>query len=256
MAFALYLAFTSRWKPVWGKWLYYAGVIFCLLVFLVVSQTRGALLGLTAGAASFLAYLAFSNARLRKYAAAGIVILAVLAGTAFTARDFLTMHNIPGQRLLHLDVGESPVVTRLWAWNSAWQGLQERPLLGWGPENFDTVFDKHFDPRRYVPGVTSETWVDRAHSILFDYLATIGLVGFAAYTGIFAVFYVQFVQNLHHRPKGTGMKHPRSPYTQALFFAVPVAYLVQGLALFDVLPTYLNLFLFLALSGYWFQCQD
>lgn len=256
LAFALYLAFTSRWRPGWGKWLFYAAVIFFLLVFLVLSQTRGALLGLTAGVVSFFAYLAFSDVRYRRRAAAGILILAALSVTAFFARDSLIMLDTPGQRLLHLDVREVPVRGRLWAWNSAWQGFQERPLLGWGPENFGTVFDRHFGPSQYVPIITSEPWEDRAHSIFFDYLAETGLVGLAAYAGIFAVFYAQLFRNLHDRRKGTNVKHPISPFTPALFFAVPVAYLVQGLVFFDVLAIYLNLFLFLALSAHWFRCQN
>jgi O-antigen ligase len=248
IAFALYLAFTSRWQTVWAKLLWYAGLICLLLIFLVLSQTRGALLGLAIGAASFFAYLAFADARYRKRAAAGLLILAALLVTAFLARGSLTMPDAPGQRLLHLDVREDPVRKRLWAWNAAWLGFQERPVLGWGPENFDTVFDRHFEPRLYV---ASEPWEDRAHSIPFEYLAETGLVGLAAYAGIFAVLYWRLRRSLGHRRQGTAEKYPFSPYVPALFCAMPVAYLVQGLAYFDVLASYLSLFLFLALSAHW-----
>ena len=35
-----------------------------------------------------------------------------------------------------------------------------------------------------------------------------------------------------------------------LILTMPVAYLIQGLVLFDVLPTYINIFFFLALAAY------
>ena len=41
-----------------------------------------------------------------------------------------------------------------------------------------------------------------------------------------------------------------SPFVGAFLFAVPVAYLVQGIVLFDVLVIYLNVFLFLAFATY------
>ncbi len=34
---------------------------------------------------------------------------------------------------------------------------------------------------------------------------------------------------------------------------MPVAYLIQGLVLFDVLPTYINIFFFLAFAAYLFN---
>jgi O-antigen ligase len=117
------------------------------------------------------------------------------------------------------------------------------------------VFDRHFDPRHYGPGTAPETWYDRAHSILFDYLAETGLVGLAAYAGVFAVFYVQLFRDFNRRRRGVDSKEQLSPYTHALFFALPVAYGVQGLVFFDVLPVYQNLRLFFALSADRFRCQ-
>jgi len=112
--------------------------------------------------------------------------------------------------------------------------------LGWGPENFSTVFDKHFDPRHYVPGKNTETWFDRAHSIYFDYLAETGVLGLAGYLSIFAVMLWGFVKLLRHGG--------RSAAEVALLIAIPVGYLAQGIAIFDVLPMYINLFVVFAFA--------
>ena len=71
------------------------------------------------------------------------------------------MSSLPGARLLLIDPSDAAAQTRFWAWGSAWRGFLERPILGWGPENFSTVFDKHFDARFFVPGKATETWFDR-----------------------------------------------------------------------------------------------
>jgi O-antigen ligase len=256
IAFALYLALTSRWRPVRARWMWYTGLILFLLLFLVLTQTRGVLLGLTAGAVAFFAYLAFAGPGHRKLAGGGLLVIAALGVIAFSARGFLGSQGFPGQRLLHTSMREDNVRVRILYWGAAWRGFQERPLLGWGPENFATVIDRHFDPRLYVPGSASETWVDRAHSVAFDYLAETGVVGLAAYAALFAVFYVQAWRSGRRGSKRADVEDAQSLYSRALFFAVPVGYLVQALVFFDVLPAYLNLFLFLALGAYCFRCQD
>jgi O-antigen ligase len=121
--------------------------------------------------------------------------------------------------------------TRFWTWGSAWKGFLDRPIFGWGPENFTRVFDKYFDTRHYNPNQSTETWFDRAHSVVFDYLAETGIVGLAAYLGLITLLVI------------TALSLPYAPLLVAFAVALPVAYFVQGLVLFDVLATYLNLFL-------------
>jgi O-antigen ligase len=137
-------------------------------------------------------------------------------------------------------------------WGEAWKGFLERPVLGWGPENFTTVFDKFFNPNFYAPGQNNETWFDRAHSVYFDYLSETGILGLLAYLGMFAVFAYEFF-SLKRRAKHEGSGHHNANIlVRGLMLAMPVAYLVQGVAIFDVLPMYLCLFLFLAFSSYYF----
>ena len=52
----------------------------------------------------------------------------------------------------------SAVETRLTAWKAAWSGYQERPLFGWGLDNYHILFNLHYDPTllRHAP---EETWL-------------------------------------------------------------------------------------------------
>src|SRR5258708_7257902 len=140
----------------------YGAMIAVFLLFFILSQTRGAFLGLGVGVFVLVLYLIFSaRAKVRKWSLVALGVLIVLAGTGYTFRNSSFVQNLPEGRLLQLSLSDATAQSRFWTWNSAWQGFLERPVLGWGPENFPAVFDKFFDVRPFAPGVPTETWFDR-----------------------------------------------------------------------------------------------
>jgi hypothetical protein len=248
MFFAAYLWLSSKLTGTlttlksWG----YGVLIAILFFFFVLGQTRGAFLGLIAGVFALVLYLVFSKkGKTRKWGAVALGILVILGLGLYAVRNNPTVQSFPEGRLLRISLSDSTVQTRFWVWGEAWQGFLERPVLGWGPENFTPVFDKFFNPNFYVPGQNSETWFDRAHSVYFDYLTETGLLGLLAYLSMFGVFYWEFFKGAH--------KHETSQLKKGLIVALPIAYLVQGIAIFDVFPMYIVLFLFLAFSTYYFS---
>ena len=70
-------------------------------------------------------------------------------------------------------------------WKMAWNGFLERPILGWGLENFNVTFGKHFDSKLYLREYGGEIWFDRAHNIVLDTLINSGIVGLISYLSIF-----------------------------------------------------------------------
>jgi O-antigen ligase len=103
--------------------------------------------------------------------------------------------------------------------------------------------------------MNTETWFDRAHSVFFDYLVETGILGLLAYLAIFASFYVGFFRSRRRAdPRENAEAAPIA--ARGLLFAMPVAYLIQGVAIFDVLPMYLPLFLFLAFATYYFSNHE
>jgi hypothetical protein len=73
------------------------------------------------------------------------------------------------------DDGEAPwVVGRLELWSAALRLIQERPLLGVGPDNFRHLYGAHLG---------LETWDERvqANNLYLELLADLGLLGFAAF---------------------------------------------------------------------------
>src|SRR3989338_2019171 len=190
--YALYLWIIDFKKSNWGYHVLYGALIIFFLGVFILNQTRGAFLGLAAAVFAYCLYLIIANPKIRKWGVAGILACVLLGGVLYMNRNRPIIKELPIDRFLTISFKADSAQTRFWTWNSAWQGFRERPLLGWGQENFSAVFDKYFDPRHFDPSRNTETWFDRAHSVVFDYLAETGIVGFLSYSAIFGIFYLYF----------------------------------------------------------------
>lgn len=128
-------------------------------------------------------------------------------------------------------------------WQISSKGWQDRPWFGWGPENFDLPYYKHFNPAIFSPisSPKGQVWFDRAHNIFFDSLVTIGILGLLAYLGIFAsAFYLLWKRYFREN-------RDRSNFWLVGIFSVTlIAYFVQNLTVFDMIGSYLMFFLILA----------
>lgn len=256
MFFALWLLARSG-LTAWRRLPYIVSLSLSLLFF-ILAQTRGAFLGLAVAIPAFFIVLSATGQRMQKVVALGLATVIGIGAILFAVRNNPLVQRLPGGRLLELGNVQT-FQTRLWTWGSAWQGFKERPLLGWGLENFTAVFDKYFDPRHFRPGENTETWFDRSHSVVFGYLTEIGIFGFASYLAMFAVFYAQLLTRIVpflSKKRERGKEVSLHPFHGALLAAVPVGYLIQGIALFDVLPIYINVFLFLAFAAYLFVSRE
>jgi len=231
----------------------YTLLLLVFLFFFILSQTRGAFIGLAAGLFVLVLYfIVAGRGALRKWSTIGLAILILLGATGYAVRNLPAVTASPEGRLLQISTSDTTAQTRFWVWGEAWKGFLERPVFGWGPENFTTVYDKFFDPRFFVPGQNTETWFDRAHSVYFDYLSETGIVGLLSYLSIFAVFAWELFKKHRrglHEGTVTVLEH-------GSMLALVVAYLVQGVAIFDVLPMYICLFSFAAFAAWYFAHHE
>lgn len=124
--------------------------------------------------------------------------------------------------------------TRFSAWKVGLGAITEKPILGWGPENFSVGFDKYYDPT--LPQIAT-LWWDRAHNFLIEYAATSGIPFLIAYLLLVGVLLWQ-LQKIKKRDTNI-MAHG----IQAAF----IAYLVANFFSFDGFDSYL---LFFLLVGY------
>ena len=148
------------------------------------------LAGSVAGYAGLLAALAAAAlgglwlARgLRRRLAGALLIPAVLlavvallrlfdpAGPAGNPFDAPVLDYVAG---VHIE--RPSVQARFGAWRAGLEGFAARPLLGWGPENFDVVFG------RFASGYVAHSVPhDRAHNALIETAAATGAVGLVAW---------------------------------------------------------------------------
>lgn len=264
MIFYAAILLANDWKNDWlrlrgaKKWLW-IGLIILFLVFLLLSQTRGAVLGLAAAILVFLAYLVFAldSKKVKKFL---VILIGILLATGILAVKYRKSIDLMpfcgeqgGNRILDITLNTENAQTRFLLWQQAIKAFGDRPLLGWGPENFTPAFEKYYNTK-------FDVWYDRAHNIFFDYLVMTGFFGLLSFIVIFISFYWQFFKSnkrlttndlqYNKNEKKLSVAGRWSVIGNALFFVLPVAYLVQGLVLFDVLPIYINLFIFLAFANF------
>lgn len=261
--YALYLLFTEyreKIKSVGAILIMLAAAVY--VVFFFLAGTRGSFAGLGAAALVFFVYFGITDKKRRKtilmILAAGVLLLGL--GFVFKNNNFIK--NSPLARVYEISLNAQTFSDRRIIWKMAWDGFKANPILGVGPENFLYVFDHYFNTAYYQPPAAFGAWFDRAHSIIFDYLAETGILGFLSFASIFAVFYAMFFRKKIATPENQNSGHPDHgklsrfshlpSIARALVFALPVAYLIQGLVLFDILPTYINLFIFFAFATYLF----
>jgi O-antigen ligase/tetratricopeptide (TPR) repeat protein len=226
---AIWLALTE--KRVWLKWsLITLAVLEGVLIFF--TETRGAVLGLMIGLA-LAAFLTAMTAgkRARRAAAGALVLIVLLAGSFYLARgSAFVQQNHVLQRIASISLADGSV--RFTIWHMAFEGIQARPLVGWGQEGFNYVFNTYYNPSLY----TQEQWFDRAHDTFIDWLSAGGVPAFLLYLSLFGSAIVLLW-------KSSELARPeRIALTAAL-----VGYAIHNLFVFDNLYSYVYFFAILAL---------
>ncbi|HEY4484089.1 MAG TPA: O-antigen ligase family protein [Candidatus Paceibacterota bacterium] len=90
---------------------------------------------------------------------------------------------------------ESSTAARLIVWNVGLEAFKDRPLLGWGPENFSFGFVGNFNNALYLKENLGETWFDRAHNVLVDILVSVGILGLLAHLILIIVFIFTLIKS-------------------------------------------------------------
>lgn len=164
----------------------YGAIVLLQTFVLYHTATRGAMLGLIAGAGIatlLIAILERERSVLRKGAVGVLVGFVVLIGGFISIRDTQFVRESPVlSRFASISLDEKTTRSRFMVWNMAYEGFKERPVLGWGMENFNYVFNKYYNPKMY----DQEQWFDRAHNVFFDWLIAGGLPALLAYLALFA----------------------------------------------------------------------
>lgn len=219
----------GKWRTFWIA----AALVSFFALFL--SGTRGAFVGIAAGVFFALIFLFLrKETKVKKIAAfslAGIFIFGVLV-YALSSTEFVKK-NIPQLGAIsEIKPGAFGASTRLLAWKSAFKAAAARPFLGWGPENFESVFPSFYDSSM-LRFSFSETYWDKTHNQILEIAVGTGLAGLAAYLAFYFLFLKKIALEFRKKEK--------FEIYYSLIFAGFVGYFFQNLFLFD---TPLALFIF------------
>ncbi len=212
------------------------------LILIYYTATRGVMLGLFGGfllLALILAINKNAGKNVRLWARSALITLVVLAVIfVFVRQSSFVRQSQSLTRLADISLESSDAQARLMVWGSAWQGFKERPIFGWGQENFGLVFNKYYNPKMY----DREQWFDRAHNAVLDWLLAGGIFSFLLYLSLF-----YFALRLIWKKREEHDNHPFSVGDKALLTSVLSAYFFQSLFVFDNITSSILLFSVLAM---------
>ena len=209
---------------------------------LMNSGTRGTVLGLGVGVGVMVTYIILFGAKykeFRRYAIGAFILLVAGVGVFILGKDTAFIQENPNlARVANIDLGNDLRV-RGTIWGMAWEGVKERPVLGYGMGNFNYVFNEKYEPFLF----DQEQWFDRAHNIFMDWLVAGGFVGLVAYLAVFAacVYYLLIAPFLK---KG---EEQFTVLERGVLLGILAGYFTHNIVVFDNIVSYMFFAVILAL---------
>lgn len=104
------------------------------------------------------------------------VFALVIIGIGFMGYSLLSPNGYVRQLYLAEATSARPLV-----WEVSNKIIADSPVIGWGGDNFERVFERYYDNRLLQEEYGNEAWFDRAHNIFVDQILDIGYVGLLTY---------------------------------------------------------------------------
>lgn len=217
----------------------------------ILTQTRGVMVGIFAGALVALIVLFFQSSgmkarflgkerNVRKWAGILVVLMVVLGGGFLATRHYGFWQHVPViQRFASIGTVDKTTESRLITARTSIAAVNphnegwKRALFGWGNENYQFAWYKYYDPEIFA---FERAPLDRAHDRFLDVLVMNGFVGLLAYL-ILIFFIFKSIMKL------------AGPEKYFLLFLI-VAHLVQNLFAFESILSFIYLYTLIAYLVY------
>lgn len=193
---------------------------------LYMTATRGAIIALLGGLALFALITAIGRekTRLRLWSRIllGIIVLLVVTFVMARGSAFVQSHAAL-QRLSTVNLSQWKNEGRSFVWPIALKGIAEKPILGWGQDNFNYIFAEHYSPEMF----RLEPWFDRAHNIFLDWAVAGGVLGLGSYLSLYIVLLMLIWKSISF-----------SRTEKAVLTGLLAAYFFNNIFVFDNLVSY------------------
>ena len=231
---ALYLGVLA-WMDKRPRGFLYLVLAALFSVIILLTQTRGTVLAVVGAVAVTLIFITifekgkeYSDKLVRYISAGALILVFALVASFYSIRNTSFVQSHPAlQRIASISL-ENPRIQYIWP--MAWKGFQERPIIGWGQENFNYIFNKYYDPHMWG----QEQWFDRAHNVFIDWAVAGGIVGLISYLALY-VFGITAIWKSNFSVK-----------EKALLIGLVFGYAIHNMFVFDNLVSYIMFFSLLA----------
>jgi len=190
----------------------------------------------------FLRFFLAAKKKVKIYSVLAVVVL-MLSFFGFRAayQNSESLRDVTPQaigRYVSISFFEGTAKTRLMAWEIALKGFMDKPLFGWGAENFEHVFDEHYN-KDFVDHSFMETRWNKVHNYHLEVLVNMGIFTFISYIALyFFVFRILW--------KGSVDKDNTDQKAFILLFSLFTAYVIQNTFAFDTINSFVYFFFCLA----------
>ncbi|KKU75873.1 MAG: hypothetical protein UY01_C0002G0016 [Candidatus Nomurabacteria bacterium GW2011_GWB1_47_6] len=147
--------------------------------------------GVIAGALYFLHKIQIKENIKRALAAGGLLCLLALYGVVFGGLA-LRSGSVSGTD------PQNALSSRLIVWDAAVKAIKQKPITGYGVENFDYIYQDYFDAR-VINLENGGAWFDRAHNFLLDEILGYGFAGFLIVAALFVIIVRMSLQTYKER---------------------------------------------------------
>ncbi len=168
------------------------------VIFILLTGTRGALVALGITGFILLTSLIANKSKeledifkinFQKTALWILIVLVSFAVAIFALKDTkIIKSNYILFRLTNINARDNASFSRVVVSKIALDCFQEKPLTGWGFDNFEICFQQHFD-QKTSEMLPIEKRFDKTHNMPFEIMATNGLLGIIAFLGIYFFAY-------------------------------------------------------------------
>jgi len=238
LMFHFFIALFYFFKALKYKFVYLLAILLNLII-IYFTASRGVILGLGLGLfITFLLIFFLERKRivLRRNIGIALLTLVILIGGFFLFKnsDFVRKNQTLG-RFSELSIKSIKSQGRFIIWPMATAAFKDSPILGYGQENFNFVFNRYYNPKVY----NQEPWFDRVHNTFLDWLVVGGILGLLAYiTILFSLFFALWSSS------------STSIIDKSVLTGLLAGYIFQSIFVFDNLTSYILVYAIMAYIWY------
>jgi len=244
--YALFLSAMAILLLVKEKTLYWRWILSAILLLslagIFFSGTRGDMLAIVVAiplAIFLLAVTLRDYPKARNYLWASLIVFVLFFTILYFNRQTEFVTNIPAVgRAINTSLSDIKDSPRWISWQIAIESWKDKPIFGWGPNNYFYAFNAHYNPRSLDFGY-GETWFDNAHNIVLNTMAVQGTFGILVYLFLFIIAVFSLI--IAYRKKHIDL---------AIFVVLSVyviSHLVENITVFENLTSYIYFMFVLAM---------